>query len=145
MIFVNFRVLGNLSDASSKPKITPFLDLPKPFKNLPTALQVSRNLTEITRLRGRIWSVATQTSKTSVSLADAEITELCSTSLSPQKYPKVWLFLRPISRKSRLFLRPILRGSRASVSLLWGFCEPSVRPHFIPSTKQARRTGRQNM
>jgi hypothetical protein len=60
VIFVNFRVLGNLSDASSQPKISPFLDLPKPFKNLPTALQVSRNLTEITRLRGHIWSVATQ-------------------------------------------------------------------------------------
>jgi len=33
--FINFRVFGNLSDASSKPKITPFLDLPKPFKKPP--------------------------------------------------------------------------------------------------------------
>ena len=33
---------------------------------------------------------------------------------------------------------------RGLLWLLWGFytfCEPSVRPHFIPSTKQARRTG----
>ena len=33
---------------------------------------------------------------------------------------------------------------RGLLWLLWGFytfCEPSVRPHFIASTKQARRTG----
>ena len=81
--------------------------------------------------------------QTSVSYADANITELCSTSLSPQKYQKVCLFLRPILRKSRLFWRPKSDQFHGGQGLLWGFytfCEPSVRPHFIPSTKQARRT-----